>query len=322
MKRAIKIGGACMVAIVLAWAFQLQFYTTAGIIAILSIGNSKKETLKTACNRGLAFLCALLLAAVFYHCFGFGLVAFGCYIVCFAFICLRPSKPEAIAMDSVLISHFLTAGEMSASLLGNELLLFLLGTGCGIVANMLLRKDDNQFALLAEKVDVQIKEILHKMSVRLTSHDSTGYDGACFLSLDEKIAKAQQCALANFNNTLTKTSSYQMDYIAMRQKQRMVLEEMYKTIVQILEMEQLENTTPLCKVTQFIEQVDREYAKENPCTELLDKLEKLFEELQKEALPQKREEFEVRALLYYVLRLMKELLELKQQFMKSSQHKD
>ena len=35
MKKAIKIGGACMVAIVLAWVFQLQFYTTAGIIAPL-----------------------------------------------------------------------------------------------------------------------------------------------------------------------------------------------------------------------------------------------------------------------------------------------
>lgn len=304
-----------MTAIVIAWMMQLQFYTTAGIIAILSIGNSKKETLKTACNRGLAFMCALLLAAVFFHCFGFGLPAFACYIVCFAMICLRYEWPEAIAMDSVLISHFLTMQEMSVKLLANEILLFLIGTGCGIIANMLLRKDDTRFAYLAGQVDEQIKDILHNMSVRLESHDKAGYDGTCFVELDEKIREAQKCALANFNNTLTQTSSYQMDYISMRQKQRMVLEEIYKTIVQILEKEEAVMPRQLYEVTVFMEQIDREYARENPCTELLEKLDKLFAELQTEDLPKDRQEFEIRALLFYVLKLLQELLSLKKQFL-------
>ncbi|MBR1638174.1 MAG: hypothetical protein IJ688_02180 [Treponema sp.] len=47
---------------------------------------------------------------------------------------------SAMAMDSVLISHFLSFGKTSPAAIKNEVLLFVLGVGFGILVNLLLHK--------------------------------------------------------------------------------------------------------------------------------------------------------------------------------------
>ena len=63
--KTIKIAFAAVAAILFAELLNLEYAVTAGIITILSIQNTKKETFKTAWNRGVAFACALLLSYVF-----------------------------------------------------------------------------------------------------------------------------------------------------------------------------------------------------------------------------------------------------------------
>ena len=58
--KTIKIAFAAVAAILFAELLNLEYAVTAGIITILSIQNTKKETFKTAWNRGVAFACALL----------------------------------------------------------------------------------------------------------------------------------------------------------------------------------------------------------------------------------------------------------------------
>ncbi len=48
-------------------------------------------------------------------------------------------------------------------------------------------------------------------------------------------------------------------------------------------------------------------------------MEELFADMQTQPLPRSREEFEARAVLYYVLRQMEELLKVKRQFIRESQ---
>ena len=86
--RSLKIAAAALAAIALAGELGLNYSATAGIITVLSIRNTKKETLKSAVNRGLAFLCALLLAGIFFSFLGYGLGAFALYLFFFALLCL------------------------------------------------------------------------------------------------------------------------------------------------------------------------------------------------------------------------------------------
>lgn len=50
--KSIKIALATVLAIAIAGELGLNYSATAGIITVLSIQNTKRETLKSACNRG------------------------------------------------------------------------------------------------------------------------------------------------------------------------------------------------------------------------------------------------------------------------------
>ena len=146
----VKIVLASMAAIWLAEFLRLQYAVSAGIIAILSVQPTKKETVRTALSRFLAFLCALLISAVSFGVFGFHGTAFAVYLLLFVFICLTFGWNNAMAMDSVLISHFLSEGRMDLAMIGNETLLFLVGVGAGILANLHLHKDMRQMEFCSE----------------------------------------------------------------------------------------------------------------------------------------------------------------------------
>ena len=171
--KSLKIALAALLSIALAGELGLQYATTAGIITVLSIQGTKLETLKTAGKRALAFLCALLIAWLCFLVMGYTLWAYAVYLFLFAMLCLVMNWPEAISMDSVLISHFLSQG-CFWPLLSNEVLLFVIGTGFGIVVNLHLRSRKEAFTKASDQVDRQIKGILGQMAQWLAAEDKSG----------------------------------------------------------------------------------------------------------------------------------------------------
>lgn len=328
-----KVAAACACAVWTAEVIGLEYAVTAGIIAILSIGGTKKETLTTARNRGLAFLCAIGISAVCFHVFGYRIWAFGIYVLCFVTLCLLEGWPEAMAMDSVLISHFLLQESMSIHWLCNEALLFLIGTGFGFLANFFLHPHSRAFEQCADLVDEQMVDILSHLSTRIGAvqsvdrehmnpdHTHRGsriqrgelkkYDAGCFARLDDALQKAQICAMKNWNNSLKTSEFYEMDYVAMRQKQRMVLEEIYKSMIML-------KTHPVQAeaVGAFMGEVAAVYDRKNPVGDLWEQLKTVFADMEAEPLPESREEFEDRAVLFYILKQLQEFLNLKREFAK------
>ncbi|MDE5699009.1 MAG: hypothetical protein K2I96_16660 [Lachnospiraceae bacterium] len=307
--KAFKIALAAVLSILTANLLGLQYAVTAGIITVLSIQNTKRETLKTARNRGLAFLCALILAFLCYSLLGFCVGAFIVYLFFFALLCLSAGWGEAIAMDSVLISHFLTERNFGAEMLVNELLLFIIGTFFGILINLHLRKKEGEFDRLSRQVDEEIKGIVHRMSENLRREDKTGYHSDCFIRLEDKIRLAKECALRNWNNTLWSQTSYELDYIRMRENQSRVLRNIYDSIVQIRML-----PAQTMQVADFFEEIEAQYHRDNDVEKLLESLGKMFADMKLEKLPDSREEFEARALLFYTLMQLEEFLRLKNRF--------
>ena len=299
--KAFKIALAAVLSILTANLLGLRYAVTAGIITVLSIQNTKRETLKTARNRGLAFVC--------YALFGFGVGAFILYLFLFAFLCLSAGWGEAIAMDSVLISHFLTEQRFDKMMLGNEVLLFLIGTFYGILINLHLRKKEGEFDRLSIQVDDEIKGIVHRMAENLRREDKTDYNADCFLRLEDKIRLAKECALRNWNNTLWSQSSYELDYIRMRENQSRVLRNIYDSIVRIRIL-----PAQTMQVAGFFEEIEAQYHRDNDVEKLLEILQNMLSDMKQENLPKSREEFEARALLYYTLMQLEEFLTLKNRF--------
>lgn len=308
--KSLKIALAAAIAIAISGELGLKYSATAGIITVLSIGNTKRETLKTAVERGLAFLCALLLAAGCFGVFGYTLPGFTVYLLLFALLCLCVGWGAAIAMDSVLITHFLGEQSMAPVFLLNEVLLFFIGTGMGILVNMHLHRKEADFRRLSDEVDSQIKGILHRMSLWLPREDKSEYGSGCFEKLDKALEEARLCAAANYNNSVLERNPRELDYIEMREKQSIILKGIYENIKSITFLPEQAK-----QVAELFGKIEEDYHRENTVEELLNSLGKLLEEMKQQELPASREEFEARAILFYILMQTESFLNLKRDYM-------
>lgn len=309
--KSMKIALAAILAIAIAAELGLKYSATAGIITILSIQNTKKETFKTAGRRALAFLCALLLAAGAFGVLGFTLPAFAIYLFLFALLCLNRGWTEAISVDSVLISHFLAEKSMSFDMLLNEGAIFVIGVSLGILVNLHLHHKSDEFDRLAAEVDDQIRGILYRMSEWLVKEDKSGYNSDCFAGLEKSLEAARLCAAANYNNRLWGNDTYEMEYITMRQQQVVVLQGIYENIKSICYL-----PGQAVEVSALLQEIWRQYHKNNTVEDLLMRLQKLLDEMKGQKLPESREEFEARAILFYILMQLRKMLALKREFVR------
>lgn len=305
----IKITLASVVAIVIAMKLGLQYSTAAGIIAILSIQRTKRETINTALGRMLAFVSAMVIAFISFEAVGYNVAGFGIYLIFFIGICLVMGWNSAMAMDSVLITHFLAAGNMAPELIVNELLLFILGVGAGVIANMHLKQDVNTIKQLVEKIDEQMVKILMRMSEKILIEDKSDYNGGCFDKLKDCLYEAKTIALDNMNNQLRNPDMFDMEYVKMRERQCQVLNNMYKNIRFIRT-----TVAQAGKISVFLRQVAMEYNKDNTVEQLIEDFKLMDESMKNEPLPVERSEFEDRAMLYALLRQLEEFLNIKKEF--------
>ena len=307
---ALKVAMAAIVAIVLAGLLKLQFSVSAGIVAILSVAFTKKETFKTAINRFIAFIAALCISAVCFYFVGFNNYGFFVYLIIFSIICQFMGWNSAMAMDSVLVSHFISFGQMNLDTIINECLLFIIGVGIGIFVNIFLRQDIDYMENMRKETDELIKLALHRMSIRILNPDMEGYDGSCFNKLNDTVAKAMAIAHENYMNQISKKETQDMKYIAMRKRQCDVLYEMYKHLSKI-------DTVVISAeiLAGFFEHVSVNYAYDNTVNELFEEYKKLDFQMKEMPLPTKRKEFEDRARLFAVMRGMEEFLMIKKEYM-------
>lgn len=307
--KCMKIALAAVLSIAVAGELGLEYSASAGIITVLSIQNTKRETFRSARNRGLAFLCALILGGSSYLLFGFTLPAFAIYLFCFAMLCFTMGWSEALAMDSVLITHFLTEQAFNGPMLINEIGLFLIGTTTGVLVNLHLHKREDAFKALADEVDQQFKSILHQMSDWLLQEDRDDYSFESFDKLRRIMQEAELCAVSNYNNAILSRSTYELDYITMREQQSAVLQGIYENIKKISYL-----PCQAQQIAALLASIEAGYHKDNTVEGLIEELETLMERMRQEPLPITREEFEARAILFYILKQLEELLHIKRDF--------
>ena len=302
---SIKIILAAIIAIIIASVLKLEFAISSGIVAILTIQPTKKETVKIAVGRLCAFVVALALSYISFLMFDYTVVAFFVYLIVYIFICQMFSWNSAMAMNSVLISHFITVGVMDVQTIGNELAIFVIGVSCGIVANLHLRKRVDYIEKLKRETDGQMLRILSRMSERILNKDISDYNGECFNILRNSIREAKNVAEENYNNQFGSEDTVDIEYISMRDKQCQVLYEMYKSIRNL-------DSTPhtASKISEFLKKLVEIF----PCGHLWQNLQNDFQEMDEymkgQPLPIERKEFEDRARLFGLMRSIEEFIKI------------
>lgn len=309
---AAKISAGCAASIIISTVLSLKYSATAGLITVLSIQTTKKETAEIALKRLVSFVIAMILAFLCFRFLGYTTAAFSVYLFFFILFCGLFKAQSAIVPVSVLTAHILSEKQFNPEILLNEFLLLFTGAGVGVLLNLYLRRDTRKMAQYRSAVDDEIRAIIGRMSDRVLMSDKSDYTGDCFMRLDKYISAAKNLAALNSSNTLLNTDSYDTLYLEMREKQIVILHEMYKSVKGM-------NTTPEQSeiISALLKKINEEYHENNNVSTLLEETDRIILEMKKQKMPQTREEFENRASLYNLMIRTREFLAIKNMFMKN-----
>lgn len=312
MLKLIKIAVGSAASIFFADVLGLSYSTAAGIITLLTIQDTSRETITISVKRILAFLLATLLAYMVFHIVGYHVFAYGIFLFLFVACCIPLRLGDAVSINAVLATHYLLERDMSLPFIGNEALLLLIGAGIGTLLNLYMPGKGKEIRAMQRTLEEDLRRVLLRMSEYVGKEDRSDYTGACFDKLQADIASGVKQAYAYMNNTFFQESKYFIAYMNMREQQTMVLRDIYKKIMSI-------RTIPpqTEQVAALIYEVAVTFGESNNARELLTKLSEALQRMKDSPLPVTREEFEDRAVLYGILMDLEYFLQLKKEFVDS-----
>ncbi|MDG4510789.1 aromatic acid exporter family protein [Streptococcus suis] len=306
--RTIKLIFATVLAIYLATALGLSYATAAGIIAILSVLDTRKSSFKMARNRLFSTLLALTIAVLTFTLFGFGIWTLGIYLALYVPLAYRFNWEAGIAPSTVLVTHLLLEQDISLIFLGNELTLFLIGAGLALLFNLYMPSQEKKIQAYHDQVEDLLKQILLRFEAFLLNGDGRN-EAELITQLDKTLDEALKVVYLDRHNQLFQQTNYQVHYFEMRAAQNKILRTMAGNINKCL-LEGRENVI----LSSLFERTAQQLSRENSAKELLLDIELFHATFRERPLPQTREEFETRATLFQLLHDMEAFIRLKVDF--------
>ncbi|MBD5444745.1 MAG: hypothetical protein HDR29_04250 [Lachnospiraceae bacterium] len=309
MLKIIKIAVGSVVAILLADAIGLNYATSAGIVTLLTIQDTAKETISISVKRIGAFLLAAVLAYAVFHLAGYRVLSFGIFLFLFIACCRPLGLGSAVSTNAVLVTHYLAQKDMSLPVIGNEAMLLCIGAGIGTLLNLYMLGKVKEIREMQCTLEADLKSVLFRMSKYIKREDKSDYTGECFDKLSYDVSTGKKQAFAYMNNTFFQESEYFIAYMNMREQQCSVLQEIYKKIVSIRKIPPQAE-----QISAFIHEISVSFGEYNNARALLEALSELLSQMKDSPLPITREEFEERAILYSILMDLERFLKLKKNF--------
>ncbi len=303
-----KVIVSAFVALLVAQALHLTTPSAAAIIAILSVMDTKKVSLAATGQRLAAAVLALVIGMGIFAVFGFDVMSFGLYLLCYIPLAYLLKVDIGVAPSTVLVIHLWTQQQLTFELFVNELLLVTIGAGVAILLNWYMPSYRQEIERVREEIEDKMREVLLKMSGFLTIGNGKN-DGEVLQLLKEKLSEAREYVRLEAENHLTKEVTYDYQYFEMRRDQSKLLEIMAANLNEFRW-----DGEEMAILSEMFKQTAQQLAEQNTASQLIDDIEDLLEQFRERPLPQTRREFEKRAQLYQLLRDLKRFVQLKVDF--------
>lgn len=306
--RTLKLTLATCLAAYLASFWGLTYALSAGIIAILSVSETRKTTLKLGYKRFMSTVLALSIGAISFYFLGFNLWALAAYLLVYVPLAYRFGWDIGITPSTVLVTHLLLEESIACQLLGNELLIFLIGTLVALLANLYMPDRQEELDHYHTKVESQLKAILQRFVQFLEQGDGRN-EATLIKELDWILEEALALAFLDQGDHLIHKNSYHVSYFEMRQEQNHILKDMAQDI------NNCQLTADEAQImAELVQKIADQLSQENPAQELLDEIDKYLTLFRQRPLPQSRQEFETRAALLQLLRDLNKFVQIKVDF--------
>ncbi|WP_077618718.1 aromatic acid exporter family protein [Bacillus sinesaloumensis] len=306
--RTLKTAIGVTISIAIAKLLGLDSFASAGILTILCIKVTRKKSLESSWERFVACVIGIVFSFVFFEGIGYHPVTIGLLLLFFIPTMVAVKAKDGIVTSSVIILHIFTAGDVTLTLILNELGLIVIGIGVALLINLYMPSVDKQLWTFQQEIETLFGNILNEMVHYLRTGESI-WDGREITAVEELLKKAKRTAYLDIENHLMKDSNLFFTYFDMREKQFEMLQRMLPTITSITQS--VEQRT---MVADFIKEVSESIHPGNTAEVFLKKLDEMRKEFRAMPLPKTRDEFETRAALFQFIKEMEEYLIIKSLF--------
>jgi len=313
--KTVKMALSATIAIIISNYIGLDFGVTSGIIAILSIQDTKKEALLVGGRRIISSTIAILLSYALYVLLGNNPIVFGLFLLIFIPTTKVLKISEGMVIGAVLSTHLLISTNINISWIINESKLNAIGIGVAMLFNLYTASLEIDFEKNRDRIEDYFRAILSDMAVSLITQAVPVYEHEVFLSVEKLIKNTKIMAQVINNNHLFKSNDYYVSYIDMRTIQLDAIKRMQRHFSRFYM--KYEQTRIL---SEFTNDVAMNIHEDNDCIELINKLVILRKDYENMELPKNRTEFENRALLFQFLNDLEDFLIIKKEFKESFQN--
>lgn len=296
--RTIKTAVGAGLALWIAQLLHIEFATFAAIIVIMCIEKTKKKTLITMRDKFFASLLSLVIGALLFELLGYYPIIFALFILIFVPILVRIKIPAGFVTSMVVLTHVYMVGHANVTMFLNELYLIFIGMGIALLVNSFMPNLKQDIKTFKQEIELKFEKILFEFSAHLRDSSRT-WDGKEILEVEDIINEAKSIAIQDVENHLMRKENKDYYYLEMREDQLELLKQMMKIIAIFtstsLHVKQKE------MLADFLEDLSKNVHSGNTTDKSLQNLEALYESFRETALPKGREEFEVRANLFYLI---------------------
>lgn len=306
--RTIKTAIGAGLAIWIASLFNLEFSTFAGIIVVLCMEKTKKKTVIAMKEKFLASLLSMSLGALFFEMLGYFPIVFTLFILLFVPILVKLKIQSGFVTGIVVVLHVYTVAEATWAMFLNEFYIIFIGMGIALLVNSFMPSFKQDIKKYKKEIENKFKVILYEFSAFLRDN-KRNWVGNELLEVDDLINRAKSIAVQDVENHFLRKENKNYYYLEMRENQLELLKHIMRIVAVIsltdLHVQQKE------MFADFLEDLSENVHSGNTTDQSLAQLEQLKVSMRETALPKTRDEFEIRANLFYLIFEMENYLKIK-----------
>lgn len=307
---AVKMTLVGVIASLIAKFIGLEYWLTAGILAILSIHLTKRDSVEISSRRLIDSVFGLLVATLLFIAFGYNYWVFFIFIFIFAYTSWMLRIAEGIVPGLVLVTHLLQEGAFSLPILANELSLIFVSIGIATIFNVLYpQSTERELVMHVKSIDHLVADHLFMLSLLLKDPEYNEEYYRHYSSLDRKIQEYIDIVELVDKDLLFQNDHSYLAYFHMRKEQTNYIRHMY---LQALKIKKLHPYA--LEISKYVVTLSHDIGLYNKAVEQLRNLDVIQQEFKVSELPKTREEFEIRATLYQILIEIESLLMVKVDF--------
>ncbi len=312
-KMAIKVlkiaVGSCM-AVAVAQFFELPYATSAGIVTLLTVQNTRRDTIRLAAERLLSFLLSVLLVFVCFRYIGkLEWVNYGVYIFLMVHVCYFFGWENTISVNAVMGTHYLLTPDYSLNFAASELAVIAIGTALALLMNWHMPSNLKILREDIRKAEDDMQQVLQELACYLEGKLDGAHIWLDLDQLEQLIHRGLDRAHEHAHNTLSEEDHYYIEYMEMRLQQCALLQAIRHRVWKIDGMP--EQAKIISDYLRYLAPYVHE--KNIPDRQSAD-LQQVFDQMKQQPLPESRDEFESRAILYHVLLDLEDFLFVKKRF--------